>query len=283
MDRITALYQPANPPDNVYRFTPALLETAQAAFARHTGADLPLPASNPDDPFAGLSRHALGWAIAHLRARMQEETWACLETAPTAAACCHIAGFLHFVATWSHHPLFPAMAATAADTGFSLHGLAPFAAAHCLTMQRNRISFPPPDGYPGRIERFFLATGPTETIPALPEIFDRFEYPFGQHWTEATLNAAVADRIAAAQSRINLRNPGLLLLSPGVTLAGFDEALILAIRRAVEANGRKNRGLMAAAPIVLRTLPSTEPRAIQFGYGFFPVINRHYRGETMIR
>ena len=174
------------------------------------------------------------------------------------------------------------MAATAADRGFSLHALAPFAAAHCLTMQGNRISFPPVTGS-GRIERFNLATGPTETIAVLTDVFDRFEYPFGLSWTEAGLRAAVLERISAAQGHINMRNPGLLLLSPGTALGGFDEALIRAVQAAMQAVGRKNRGLMAVAPLVLRVLPAAQPHAVQFGYGFFPIANRHYRGETLMR
>ena len=214
---------------------------------------------------------------------MQSDLWACLDSAPTAAACCHVAGFLHFVATWAHHPLFPAMAGTAADRGFSLHGLAPFAAAHCLTMQGNRISFPQVTGFPGRIDGFNLATGPTETISVVTDVFDRFEYPFGLPWDEARLRAAVLERISAAQGRINMRNPGLLLLSPGTALSGFDEALIRAIQAAIQAIGRKNRGLMAVAPLVLRLLPAAGAHAVQFGYGFFPIANRHYRGETLVQ
>ena len=282
MDRITALYKPATPRESVYRFTPALLDAAEAEHERHVGAGLPQVPTDLAKPFEGMPGHALSWAIGHLRVRMRSDSWACLDGAPTAAACCHVAGFLHFVATWAHHPLFPAMAGTAADRGFSLHGLAPFAAAHCLTMQGNRISFPPETGS-GRIERFNLATGPAETIAVLTDVFDRFEYPFGLSWTEAGLHAAVLERISAAQGHINMRNPGLLLLSPGTALGGFDEALIRAVQTAMQAVGRKNRGLMAVTPLVLRVLPAAQPHAVQFGYGFFPVANRHYRGETLMQ
>ena len=283
MDRITALYQPVTPPASVYRITPALLDAAEADHERHVGAHLPEVPADPANAFSGMPSHALSWAIRHLRARMRSGPWACLDSAPTAAACCHVAGFLHFIATWTHHPLFPAMAATAADRGFSLHGLAPFAAAHCLTMQGNRISFPQVTGFPGRIDGFNLATGPVETVSVVTDVFDRFEYPFGQSWDETRLRAAVLERIGAMQARINMRHPGLLLLSPGTALSGFDEALIKAVQAALQAAGRKNRGLMAVAPLVLRVLPAAEPQAVQFGYGFFPIANRHYRGETLMR
>jgi hypothetical protein len=64
-----------------------------------------------------------------------------------------------------------------------------------------------------------------------------------------------------------------------VALGGFDEALIEAVTAAVQSIGRKNRGLMAVAPIVLRMQGMPDPHAVRFGYGLFPVPNRHYRGE----
>jgi hypothetical protein len=280
-DRIAALYAPKTPEDTVYPFAPALLDSVAAAFERILGNPLPDIAATADDPFAGIREHALGWAVAHLRERMHAESWACRESAATAVAATHVAAFLHFLRTWSHHPLFPAMAATAAERGFPLHGLALFAAAHCLTMQGNRVGFPTPSGFPGRIEHLLVATGPTETVIGHIEVFDRFEHPYGRPWDAAALRTAVSDIVLTSQSRINLRNPGLLLLSPGVAMSEFDEALIQAVQAAVQAVGRRNRGLMAVAPMLLRMQPLPDPHALRFGYGLFPVLNRHYRGESI--
>ena len=159
-----------------------LLEDVAAAFDHHTGGLLPELAAGAAEQFAGLREHALAWAVRHLRERLRDGSWSCVEDAATANAVTHVAGFLHFVATWSHHPLFPAMLATAGERGFSLHGLAPFAAAHAMFMMGNRISFPAPTGYPGRIEGFAVASGGSETVTVHIEVFDRFEYPFGQKW-----------------------------------------------------------------------------------------------------
>jgi hypothetical protein len=284
IERVRELFRPVTPPSNIYQFSTQRLDEAVAAYEDHVGSALPpVIEAEPNDPFRGLQVHALAWAIGYLRTRMRAESWACTEDHPTAAAAVQVAGFLHFVATWAHHPLFPAMAATAAEHGCSLHGLAPYAAAHALTMLGNLTSFPAPTGYPGRIEGLNLVTGPGETLAVQVDIFDRFEYPFGRPWDHARLRSAVAETIEAVQGRINLRNPGLFLLSPGITLAGFDEALIQAINHAMLTLGRKNRGLMAVAPIVLRLLPTADPHAIQFGYGLFPVTNRHYRGTNQLR
>ena len=280
-DRIAALYQPRTPDDTLYRVSADLLDRAAAAYEAALGTPLPDGVSTAEDPFAGSMAHALAWAVAHLRERLRAESWASHESEATSAAATNVAAFLHFVRTWSHHPLFPAMAATAAERGFSLHGLAPFAAAHCLTMQGNRIGFPTPAEVPGRIGFIYVATGPSGMVAAHPEVFDRFEYPYGRNPDQAELQTAVTDVVSRAQGRINLKNPGILLLSPGVALSGFDEALIEAVKFAVQSAGRRNRGLMAVAPIVLRIRTTPDPRAVQFGYGLFPILNRHYRGEAL--
>jgi hypothetical protein len=281
MERLGGLLRPVTPPEAPYHVTPALLDQVVAAFERHTGAGLPeIEAADPTNAFVGLRSHPLAWAVRHLRTRMQAGSWACMEDAPTANAVTHVTGFLHFITAWSRHPLFRAMVATAGDRGFSLHGLALFAGAHTLALMGNRIAFREPTGYPGRLEHFDLATGATAVVEVHMDVFDRFEFPFGRAWDPATLRSAVADVVAAAQGRINLRNPGLLLLSPGTALLGYDEALLDAVRAAVQALGRKNRGLMGVAPIVLRLQAVPDPQQVRFGYGLFPVLNRHYEGET---
>lgn len=280
MDRLGALFRPVTPADNIYPMSPERLDEAAAAYERHVGAALPAIDSTAGEPFHGLRRHALGWAVAHLRG--QPESWSCLQDDPTANAAVHVAAFLHFVATWSHHPLFPAMAATAGNRGCDLHGLAPFAAAHCLVMMGNQIRFPSPSGYPGRIEGFNLVLDGADTLVVHTDVFDRFEYPLGRPWDTVSLLAAASDAIEAAQAKINLRHPGVLILSPGSSLAGYDEALIKAIDSAMVSLGRKNRGLMATAAVLLRLQGLPDPKAIRFGYGFFPLTNRHYRGENQL-
>jgi hypothetical protein len=280
-DRIAALYQPHTPEDNIYRISAELLDRVAAEYEAAIGQPLPEGASAAEDPFAGSVQHALAWAVAHLRGRLRADSWASRESEATSAAATNVAAFLHFVRTWSHHPLFPAMAATAAERGFSLHGLAPFAAAHCLTAQGNRIGFPNPKGAPGRIGFLYVAAGPSDMVVLHPEVFDRFEYPYGRSWDAAALRDAVSRVVLHAQGRINLKNPGVLLLSPGVAMGGFDEALIEAVRAATESAGRRNRGLMAVAPIVLRMQDTPDLHAVRFGYGLFPIVNRHYRGEAL--
>ena len=283
MTRLATLFGPAKPPVAVYQISASLLDETEAAYERHAGRALPRVEADPSDAFAGLRDHSLAWSVRHLRARVKSESWSCQEAQPTSNAVAHVTGFLHFVATWSRHPLFPAMVATADDRGFSPHGLALFGAAHALAMMRNRIGFPEPTGYPARIEGFNLAAGPAEVVRVHMEVFDRFEFPFGRKWDPGSVRAAVLEVVAAAQGRINMRNPGLLLLSPGSALPGYDEVLIEAVKAAMQSLGRKNRGLMALTPIALRLQAMANPRSVRFGYLVHPVVNRHYGGETLMQ
>lgn len=274
MDRVLGLYQPRTPANNVYAFSGALLDDAEAASRRLTGVPLPEVAGGFEE---GLAQHALAWSLRHLRERLEGGSWACLEDPPTSIACVTVAAFQHFTATWQMHPMFPVMVDTAAARGFSVHGLALFAAAHCLIMQKNPVGFPDPSPVTRQIEALRLAISPARSVDVVPHVFGRFEVPWGRPWTPDTLRRAVQDAIEAEQGRINPKHPGMLLLSPGAALAGFDEALIQAVQAVVQAVGGRHRSLMGVAPIVLRLFPAKAPTEVQFGYGFFPVENRHFR------
>ena len=273
MNRVVNLYRPRTPASNIYSFTDALLDDAGATAERLTGGALPDTAPG----FDGLARHALAWSLRHLRARLRAESWACFEEPATAIACSTVAAFQHFTATWQQHPMFPAMVATAGARGFSTHGVALFAAGHCLVMQKNGVGFPAPSPVTGQIETLRLATGPSRAVDIVLHVFDQFEVPWGRPWTPDALRRAVQDAIESEQGRINPRHPGMLVLSPGAALAGFDEALIQAVQAVIQAIGRRHRSLMAAVSIVLRLFPAKSPTEVQFGYGFFPAENRHFR------
>jgi hypothetical protein len=274
MDRVIGLYRPRTPASNVYSFTEALLDEAEASAERLTGGALPEVAAGAAE---GLARHALAWSLRHLRGRWRAGAWSCFDDSATAIACNTVAGFQHFTATWGQHPMFPAMVATAGARGFSAHGLALFAAGHCMLTQNNRVGFPAPSLETGQIELLRLATGPSRSVDIVPHVFDRFEVPWGRAWSPEALRKAVQEAVEAEQGRINPRHPGMLLLSPGSALAGFDEALIQAIQAVVQDIGRRHRSLMAIAPIVLRLVPGQVPTEVQFGYGLFPVENRQFK------
>ncbi len=281
MQRWQSLLQPAVV-DNAYSVSGALLDETAAVFERHLGAVLPDPGNRSADSFDGLKTHPLGWAVGYLRRQVRQDTWACMQDAPTAAAVTHVTGFLHMAATWSRHPLLPAMLTAAGERGFSLHALAPFAAAHGLMKMGNRIRFGEPTGNPATLCDFALVIG-NEPAAVQLEVFDRFEFPFGQPWNPTVLREAVQAVLGSAQGRINLRHPGLLLLSPGSALAGYDEALIEAVKHGVQMLGRRNRGLLAVMPVTLRLQALADRQAARLVYGLFPTANRHYRGDGQLQ
>lgn len=247
VERLRSLYQPVTPAGTTYHVTAELLDEVVTTHDRVVGE--------------ALSESALGSAAAVLRGRVGDEGWTCTDDANAVTV---VAGFLHFVATWSHHPLFPVMAATAAERGFSLHALAPFAAAHMIALSGQPVNFPRPAGYPERIEGFDIGASSVGPVVVHTEAFERSDV------------SAVSEVVAASQGRINLRHPGMLVLSPGNAVAGFDAALVEAVKGAVQALGRKHRGLLAVSTIMLRIQATPDPHTVRFGYGWFPVQNRHF-------
>ncbi|HEX2941859.1 MAG TPA: FkbM family methyltransferase [Rhodopila sp.] len=262
MDRLTA-QQPITPPGNTYQISETLLHDA-AGYAGmgawEPGADLPA------DPWAGLKENALAWSIRHIGLRLRDPHWRCLESPTTAYAVTVLTGFLHFHATWRHHPSFASMMARVAVNGFSLHALAGFAVAHCLAMQQNLISIPAASKTLGR---FDIITGPTESVPVHTAVLDRFEMPFGKPWDAASLQTALAVKLAA----VDTGQRSLLAISPGAVPAEFDAHLITALRQLLQRQGSRHRRLIAVLPIMLRLLPGPGAQAVRFGYAFHSVGN----------
>ena len=67
MERLGTLMRPATPVDSVCHMSPALLDEAEAAFARLGYGELPIVAADSSSLFSGLRDHALSWSVRHLR------------------------------------------------------------------------------------------------------------------------------------------------------------------------------------------------------------------------
>ncbi|HQT79001.1 MAG: hypothetical protein B7Z80_21475 [Rhodospirillales bacterium 20-64-7] len=264
MDRLTA-QQPRTPPSNKYCVSAALLDEASAYAGQDTSA---LATEPPPDPWAGLKQDALAWSVRHLRQRLRDPSWRCLESPITAYAVTVLTGFLHFHATWRDHPSFAPMLAGVAANGFSLHAMAGFAAAHCLAMQQNLISIP---AAPLTIGQFDIVTGPTELVSVHTAILNRFELPYGKSWDAMSLRTALADRLIGVGTDTGRRS--LLALSPGAVPADFDPHVIAALRQILQRQGARHRGLIAVLPIMLRLLPGSTAHEVRFGYAFHSVGN----------
>lgn len=263
--RITASYQPVEPPGTPYKVSESLIDRGVGLYAGFGRAGYLGAAGEGGDGRTWLP------AMEYLRSRMQDPAWHCLENEATASAITRLTSLLHFHATWAAHPLFPAMVASVAEADFSLDGFAPFAAAHCLSMLGSRIYFQPPSRPGDGIRRFEVASSPDNVATV--------------HVTNLDLAAVrrksprdtVGERVAAACARIDARHPGLVVLSAGSAPGELDALVADGLRDALINQARKNRGLMAVAFLALRLLPTSEPREVLLRYGFLPIPNQQFR------
>jgi len=284
--RVDLLSQPRNVPAAPFDVAAATLAAA-ADYDRLSGGQLAAhrAAVPPDDGEAapGLARLPLAWALGKLEANIETPGWWCLAKAGDAIAAAQLGAFREFLLVWAHHPLFPAMAATAAAAGFSTHSLAVFAAARCMAADGNRIGFVPPDRGE-RIDGFHIVTGSTETgtperVAVLVRRFDRFDWPRGRGVEVAATRAATIDALIASQSRINVRRPGIVVLSVGSVLRQHDPLIIEGVKQTLHERGRRHRGLAAVALVLPKIYPTARSDQVVFGWIFLPFANPHHTGS----
>lgn len=286
--RVDLLSQPRNVPAAPFDMTAATLAAAAADYDRMSGGQLAthraaVPPDDDDDAAPGLARLPLAWALGKLEPNIATPGWWCLAKVPDTIATAQLGTFREFRLVWGEHPLFPAMAAGAAATGFSTHSLAVFAAARCMAADGNRIGFVPPERGE-RIDGFHIATGSTETdvperVAVLVRRFDRFDWPRGRDVQVAATRAAAIDALIASQSRINVRRPGILVLSVGSVLREHDPLLVEGITRALHERGRRHRGLAAVALLMPKIYPTKRSDQVVFGWAYIPFANPYHSGS----
>jgi len=286
LTRLAALFGPRNPPSNRLRIDTAMLDRTEADYDRLSGgslaADMTAVARAGGDPGALYRRLPLAWALRHLRDRAGPSVAASLMRHEGSVAATLLGAFRHFMDCWAHHPLFAAMAATAAEQRFSFHALALFGAAKCLSDSGNRVMFRVPEREAGKVTSFDLVLNPTDRLIVLLEVYDRHEWPALTPWEQPALDAAMTGLLASAQGRINRRRPGMLVVSGGAATGEFDQPFVDGMKAALAAEGRRNRGIAAMTAILPKQIAGAAADEIRFGYGFYPVINRHHAGTTLV-
>jgi hypothetical protein len=275
MERLAELYQPRSTDAEPHVVSDGLLDDVDFQHRRWTFEALgPSPARYQD--------HALAWAVAHFRGRLRDPDWTSFADEPDIVAVTIIAAFRDLFASWVHHPLFAAMANTAAAQGFSLHAMAMFGAAKSLASAGNRVAFAATERPGARIVSFQLVLGEQEQMSVAVNRFDRFEWPDRPLGTPQMVRAAVIDAMASVQGSINRLRPGMLVLSAGASQRGLDQLLIDAITSAIGSYGRRHPGIAAAAAIFPKVGLTGRHREVRFGYAFYPVANRnHSAGESV--
>lgn len=291
--RVDLLSQPRNVPAAPFDVTAATLATAAADYDRLSGGQLAahrsaVPPDDDDDAAPGLAHLPIAWALGKLEANIETPGWWCLAKVPDTIAAAQLGAFREFLLVWGQHPLFPAMAAGAAATGFSTHSLAVFAAARCMAADGNRIGFVPPDR-DERIDGFHITTGSTEAgstgmesperVAVLVRRFDRFDWPRGRDVQVAAARAATIDALIASQGRINVRRPGIVVLSVGSVLREHDPLIVEGIMQALHERGRRHRGLAAVALVMPKIYPTKRSDQVVFGWAYLPFGNPHHTGS----
>ena len=288
LDRLMHIYQPRGPVSDSVSVTADWLDSIGADYDRLTGGLLEthiheVAVAEAAKPLSGLARHKLAWSLHTLRIATMDPDWTCWGTAPASVATATASAFRYFTDCWSHHPLFPEMAAAVADTGFSLHGMALFATAKALSDSGNRIAFLPPRDGSGRVKDFAIAMGPTDRLTCVVDTFDRYEWPAMRDWTFAELRAAVLDRLLASKGRIHQKRPGMVILSPGPTRETIEQPLVDAIFATFHTHGRRYRHVSALSVILAKIMPTQDRDTVRFGYSFLPVANpKHTAVKTQI-
>ena len=299
--RVDRLSAPRALPAAPFEMSAATLAAAAAEYDRLSGGQLDAHrrAVAAADEAAGLARLPLAWALAQLEDGAGRPGWWCLAKEPDAVAAMILGAFREFPLVWSQHPLFPAMAASVARTGFSIHALAVFAAARCIAADGNRIGFaqpgsgigptphsggvgPTPHSGDAPIDGFHIETGPTERLPVVVRRFDRFDWPGGADASPATARAAAIDALIASQARINPRQPGFLVVSVGAARRTIDPAVLAGLDQTMRERARRHRSLAGVA-LILPSIQATERSdQVAFGWSFVPFGNPQY-GHGSVR
>jgi hypothetical protein len=282
VERAEAPLRPRSPVSDPLTLSTPLLHEVAADYDRLTGGAYAahIEASRPLE-WTGVRRYPLAWSCLHLEAWLARPDLPLLGIIETTVAAVHVGAFRQFLTVWGHHPMFPQMAAFAASTGFALHELAVFATLGAMFDAGNRIGLmQPPDGKP-RMREWSVQT--TDGLLALETAaFPRFAWPDGKPWSAASVRSALLGAIDAARGRINQRNPGILVLSPGLVPEGFDPWMQEAMERVFRASGRSHRGLAGLAMVAPRVLVADRVNRFGFGWIFQPVANPAFAGENKV-
>jgi hypothetical protein len=287
LERLIQIYQPKRPASDIVTLSDAWLDDVGADYDRLTGGQLGIhlaavARAEAAKPRSSLAKHPLAWALHTLRASLCDPAFDCILTDTGAVATTLAAAFRYFLDSWSHHPLFPEMAAAASDTGFSLHGTSLFAVAKFLSDSGNRIAFVPSRDGSGRVREFGIAMGPSDRLTCLVDPIGDYEWPTGRKtWEFEQLRALVLERLLVSKARINQKRPAMIVLSPSPTTERLEQPLVDAIVTVFHSHGRRYRHVSAMSIILPKIAPTAERNTVRFGYSFLPVANPKHVAVTV--
>ena len=243
-------------------------------FAAHRDAARPSATDVPPD----LSRYPLAWALDRLAAGAGQSDWSCMRDDQDVVATAHLGAFRDFVLAWSRHPLFPAMAAGVAATGFAMHALAVFAAARSLTTSGNRVVLTRPSTAGAPFDGCHIETSPTERMKVAVRRFDGFDWPVGKVVNLAAVRMAATAALTALEGQLTVSQPGFMVLSVGAVRAQDDIVIIEGVAAALRARGRRLPGLAGVAMVLPKLQRAARSDHVGFGWTFLPLANPRGKG-----
>ena len=279
-DAVAQRYDATRPravPDVPLGLSRELVEAIAADYDRLTGGRL---AAHMDASRSATGRDPgdfpFAWSVMRLRDRIDLPDWSWLYQDDDAVAAIHVVALHHAMQVWGHHPEFARRVQAIGEPGGFLRTLSAFATAQLLYSAGNRVSF-------GEGVELRFVTPADEPLslallePAAMQLRER------ELRSPERLRGAVIDALGAAQGRVNRVRPGLLVLSVSLWRQDFDQMLVDAIQAALQAVGRRHRGVAAVAAVMPKGLPAGAPDRIGFGYAFYPILNPRFFGQNPIK
>jgi hypothetical protein len=281
--RSFGLTRPRDAPAEATLLSRSVLESVAQEYDRLTDGGLGAH-MNASPPAMGAVQgdYPFAWAILRLRQRIDQPGWSWLQQNDDALATMFVVAVQDFLHCWGQHPSIARLASPLAEPGHFLRTMTGFATAKLLFDAGNRVGFIPPT--PGHADvqlHFSTAAGEALSLAMLAP--DALQWKERDRRSPQVIRSAVVDALAAAQGRVNSRNPGVVVLSVSILQPDFDQALVDGIHAAFRAVGRKHRGVAAVSAIMPKVMPAGQPDRVGFGYAFYPIRNPHFAGENPIR
>ncbi len=272
------LTRPRSLPDVPLGLTREPIEAAAASYDTLTGGQLAAQVeaslgASGEDPGA----YPFVWSVQRPAGEpTSRPDWSWLYQNDDALAAIHVVAMHHLVQCWGHHPMFARLAARMGEAGQYLRTLCAFATAKLLHDAGNRVGFSDDLGL-----HFTTAADEPLSLALLePPLL---QWRVRERCNPTAVKDAVIEAVGSVQSRVNRLRPGLVVLAVSVWHPDFDQMLVDAIQAALQAVGRRHRGVAAVAAIMPKGLPAGATDRIAFGYAFYPLLNPRFMGENPIR
>jgi hypothetical protein len=278
-----ALTRPRDPPNEAVKLSRSMVEATAQEYDRLTGGRL-VAHMDASPPAMGSAEgdYPFAWAVSRLRQQIDQRGWSWLRQNDDALAAMYVVALQDCLHCWGQHPSFGQLALPLAEPRRFLRTMTGFATAKLLFDAGNRVGFDPPTPVRTDVQlHFSTAAGEPLSLAMLAP--DALQWKEREGRSPRVIRSAVVDALVSAQSRVNSRNPGVVVLSVSILLPDFDQALVDGIHAAFRTVGRKHRGVAAVSAIMPKVLPAGQPDRVGFGYAFYPIRNPHFAGENPIR